>query len=78
MNTSTDDKLNVTVDLITLRNAWLHEVHIKEYKKYTIRQFLNMSGARRVNERKVNGVWVTDLTIFNQKKWLLAKIKHGL
>lgn len=78
MNTSTDDKLNVTVDLITLRNAWLHEVRIKDYKKYTIRQFLNMSGARRVNERKVNGVWVTDLTIFNQKKWLLAKIKHGL
>ena len=78
MNTSTDDKLNVTVNLIALQNAWLHEIRIREYKKYTMRQFLNISGARRANERKINGVWVTDLIIYNQKKWLLAKIKYGL
>jgi hypothetical protein len=78
MNTSNVNKLQVTVDLIKLRDAWLHELHIREYKKYTMRQFLNISGARRANERKINGVWVTDLIIYNQKKWLLTKIKYGL
>jgi hypothetical protein len=45
--------------------------------KVTVKRFLWYCGAKRTNERKVNGKWLTDLKIIDRNKWLLAKIKYG-
>jgi hypothetical protein len=45
--------------------------------RVTTKRFLWHCGAKRTNERKVNGKWLTHLKIIDRNKWLLAKIKYG-
>lgn len=58
------------------------ELHDAAYssniKGVTVRRFLFHCGAKRTKERKVDGIWLTDLVIRDNKKWILAKIKYGL
>jgi len=45
--------------------------------RVTTKRFLWYCGAKRINERKVNRKWLTDVKILDKNKWLLAKIKYG-
>lgn len=45
--------------------------------KVTVKKLLWHCGAKRINERKVRGIWLTDVVIKDRNKWLLAKIKYG-
>lgn len=45
--------------------------------KVTVKKLLWHCGAKRTNERKVRGIWLTDVLIKDRNKWLLAKIKYG-
>lgn len=45
--------------------------------RVSVKRLLWHCGAKRTNERKVRGIWLTDVLIKDRNKWLLAKIKYG-
>lgn len=72
---------DVTFDVITNNdlNEAFQQAHLDGTLKgkITIRRLLWTCGARRITERKKDGIWLTEVRVFDKNKWLLAKIKYG-
>lgn len=64
-DTISNDLLNQAIQNTTLKG------------RVSVKRLLWHCGAKRTNERKVRGIWLTDVLIKDKHKWLLAKIKYG-